>query len=850
MLVLAVTALSLALGDLISALRRSKPPTNIQPDTTAATIVIPNWNGRDLLEKYLPSVIAAAEQVPGSEVLVVDNGSTDDSAAYVRERFPQVGLLALPKNLGFGGGSNAGFRAAAHDIVVLLNSDMRVEPDLLRPLLAGFTDAQVFSVSCQIFFSDPHKVREETGLTETWWQGGAIRVRHRDDPQIRGLFPCAYGGGGSCAFDRRKFLELGGFDELLAPFYMEDTDIGYLAWKRGWKNLYQPASVVYHEHRGTIGKRFSDAHIQGVLQKNFLLFTWKNIHEWRRLISHFAFTWLGALFTWLGGDSPERGSFQGMARAFRQLPQAVAARSRARRLAVISDTEALRRPLGGYFRDTFASMTKTPERLRVLFVSPYPIYPPVHGGAVFMYQTAKELARLCELHAVVMLDDACQREAHRPFDEMCASTDYLVRADNKQKALASLEPHALREFRSADFAWMIHRQIYTHEIDVLQLEYAVMGQYAGQFRRMPSILFEHDIYFQSIARRLPFLKSPFEKIQARWEYLRALRYELRLLPKMDRIQVCSRDNAEHLLSFLPALSGRIDDGFRAGIDTSLYAFEPGGRTPLTILFLGSFRHTPNQEALQWFVGKVLPVILAEEPKARLVVIGSDPPPQHAFHPAESIDLIGFVDDIREPLSRYSVFVCPILSGSGVRVKLLEAFSAGIPVVSTLLGAEGLADKDGEICALADDPRAFARHVLDLLRDSAKASAMAARARAKMVAERDIGSMTERMVECYRAGGPPAIVRADLYLPFDRFRQLIGDPRGDAARFRWEKYLWGFPRRSKPRRASYAPPGKTYPSSADCHRPSRRSAQLRCRPWQEPRRTNRRGSFRTSHRRGP
>ncbi|HEV2199140.1 MAG TPA: glycosyltransferase [Bryobacteraceae bacterium] len=747
---LALTAVSLALSDIAAKFRRSPPPKDVQPDTTAATIVIPNWNGRDLLEKYLPSVIAATRQVPGREVLVVDNGSTDDSVAFVRQRFPDVRLLPLPKNLGFGGGSNAGFRAAKHDIVVLLNSDMRVEPDFLRPLLAGFTDPQVFSVSCQIFFSDPHRFREETGLTETWWHHGAIRVRHRDDPHVRGLFPCAYGGGGSCAFDRRKFLELGGFDELFAPFYLEDTDLGYQAWKRGWKNLYQPASVVYHEHRGTIGKRFSDAHIQGVLQKNFLLFTWKNIHEWRPLVSHFVFAWLGALFTWLAGDSPERGSFAGIARAVRQLPRAVAARSRARRLAVISDTEALRRPLGGYFRDAFAPMARTPERLRVLFVSPYPIHPPIHGGAVFMSQTAKELAGLCELHALVLLDESGQREAHRAFDEMCASTDYLVRVANKQKAIASLEPHAFREFRSADFAWMIHRHIYLHEIDVLQLEYTMMGQYAGQFRRIPSILFEHDIYFQSVARRLRFFKKPLEKIQARWEYLRALRYELRLLPKVDRVQVCSRDNAGYLLSFLPKLKGRIDDSFRAGVDTSLYRYSTAGRTPLTMLFLGSFRHTPNREALEWFVSRVLPMILGEEPAARLIVIGSDPPLRHSLHPAESIDLIGFVDNIFEPLARYAVFVCPILSGSGVRVKLLEAFSAGIPVVSTRLGAEGLANRDGEFCALADEPETFARRVVDLLRDPERAAAMAARARAEVEAHRDIRAMTGRLVECYRS----------------------------------------------------------------------------------------------------
>ena len=103
-----------------------------------------------------------------------------------------------------------------------------------------------------------------------------------DRPGGHSAFPCFYGGGGSCAFDRRKFLELGGFDELFRPFYLEDTDLGYQAWKRGWKVMYQPASVVYHEHRGTIGKKFSAAQIDAVLKKNFILFCWKNIHEWRR----------------------------------------------------------------------------------------------------------------------------------------------------------------------------------------------------------------------------------------------------------------------------------------------------------------------------------------------------------------------------------------------------------------------------------------------------------------------------------------------------------------------------------------------------------------------------------------
>ncbi|HLH42343.1 MAG TPA: glycosyltransferase [Bryobacteraceae bacterium] len=747
----ACAAAALLLCDLASAMVPKHLGRCESVKSRSASIVIPTWNGRELLEKYLPSVVAAIEDLPDSEIIVVDNGSTDGSASFVKKRFPRVRVLALERNLGFGGGSNAGVQAARNDVVVLLNSDMRVDRGFLQPLLEGFTDQEVFSVSCQIFFSDPAKVREESGLTEGWWQQGGLKVRHRVDPQVDELFPCFYGGGGSCAFDRAKFLELGGFDSLYHPFYFEDTDLGYLAWKRGWKVLYQPASIVYHEHRGTIGKRFSERYIQSVLKKNCILFAWKNVHDWRMLAPHFFFTWANAMLSWWFGDSPERTSFEAIVRASLQLPKAMAARVRARRIAAISDKEAFRKPMGGHFRDAQLDrqFQNASGRLSVLFVSPYPICPPVHGGAVFMRQTLRELARLCDLHLIVLLDHAEEREAHRELDRICASTEYIVRMEGRQRALGSMEPHAVREFRNRDLSWLIHKQIYLKRVDVLQLEYTVMAQYSGQFRRIPSILFEHDIYFQSIARRLPFMSGAAEKLRARWEYLRSLRYELSILPKLDRIQVCSRQQAVYLASFLPELEGRIDDGYRAGIDTSLYQFRPGGREPFTLLFLGSFRHAPNQEALNWFVRDILPRVRAREPRARLIVVGSDPPPPHSIPHDAAIELKGYVEDVREPLSQYAVFVCPILSGSGVRVKLLEAFAAGMPVVSTRLGAEGLAQQDGEICMLADAPRDFADRVVDLLQNPAKAEQMARSARAEVATLRDMRSMTERLVEAYR-----------------------------------------------------------------------------------------------------
>ena len=749
--VMAISFVALVVSDVFSRrARQMSDRAGRRPAPRSASVVIPNWNGRDLLEKYIPSIVEALAGNPANEIVVVDNGSTDGSAEFLGDAFPQVNVVALSENLGFGGGSNAGFRAAKNDIVVLLNSDMRVAPDFLAPLLEGFTDPAVFAVSCQIFFSDPNKPREETGLTQGWWQDGSLRVRHRLDNAVTDLFPCFYGGGGSCAFDRAKFLELGGFDRLLEPFYLEDTDLGYMAWKRGWKVLYQPRSIVYHEHRGTIGKKFSYDFIQGVLRKNFLLFAWKNIHEWPRLAGHFFFAWAGAVLAVVFGDSPLRANLAALWRAFRQLPQAVRSRRRARALATISDTEAFRRPLGGYYRDRFAALDSAPAKPRVLFVSPYPICPPVHGGGVFMYQALREMTKLTEVHVIEQLDWPYQEIENEELRSFCASAEWLVRPSGKPQGMASIEPHAAREFANEEFEWLMHRQIYLKQIDVVQLEYTPLAQYRCEFRRIASALFEHDVYFQSISRGLEHVIGAIDQVKARVEYLRALRFELRALPGFDQVQVCTPANRDFLLGFLPKLAPKLRAGLRAGIDTARYQFRPRGREPHTLLFLGSWRHDPNRVAVDWFMRHVMPLILEQEPETKLVIVGSDPPAAHLYADYTGhMEMLGFVEDVRDPLARYALFVCPILSGSGVRVKLLEAFAAGIPVVSTGVGAEGLATKDGEFCALADDPREFAARVVGLLRDSEKAAQMAERARVEVEANWDMAAITRKLVESYR-----------------------------------------------------------------------------------------------------
>src|SRR5206468_10461796 len=187
----------------------TKPDNGISGTTAvsprSSTIIIANWDGKHLLEECLPSVLEAVRlDGAGHEILVVDNGSTDGSVELVRTKFPEVRVLALDRNYGFGGGNNRAVAAVQTRTVVLLNNDMVVDRAFLKPLLAGFSDPSVFAVSSQILFSDASQRREETGKTRARFERGFFYFWHdevRAEDEAAGAIPVFWAGGGSCAVD-------------------------------------------------------------------------------------------------------------------------------------------------------------------------------------------------------------------------------------------------------------------------------------------------------------------------------------------------------------------------------------------------------------------------------------------------------------------------------------------------------------------------------------------------------------------------------------------------------------------------------------------------------------------------
>lgn len=291
------------------------------------SIVIPNWNGKRLLEKNLPTVVRAcqkwAETGPsageaGWEIIVVDDASTDDSVAFLKENYSQVKVVVHRKNRRFAAACNTGVKNARGKVVVLLNTDVSPEPGFLKPLTRHFQDPRVFAVGCKEKDTKEGKiVYSGRGLGE-FQRGFLVHWRAKDQNQTGTLWATA----GNMAVSREKWLKLGGMDTLFRPAYWEDIDLSWRARKKGWKILFEPKSIVNHQHETTNILAFGKKQMKKFAYKNQFLFIWKNA-SLAMLLAHLfwlPYHLLKALFN---------GDFlfcQGFFLALKQLPEVLAKR--------------------------------------------------------------------------------------------------------------------------------------------------------------------------------------------------------------------------------------------------------------------------------------------------------------------------------------------------------------------------------------------------------------------------------------------------------------------------------------------------------------------------------------------
>ena len=233
------------------------------------SIIITNYNGYSLLKKYLSFVYKNSPEA--DQIIVADDASTDNSLTFLNDyakKHPKILIMSHKKNIGFAANSNQAVKKATGDLVVLLNSDIKPEAGYIKKSLHHFKDPLLFGVGfAEIGRENWSKIFFKTGYFQ-YSPGLEIKKAH-----ISGWL-----SGGSSIIRKSLFLKLGGFDTIYKPFYSEDVDLGYRAWKSGYKLIWDPRCRVHHYHESTINK-FPKRFLDYVKERNRLLVTMRLIDD-------------------------------------------------------------------------------------------------------------------------------------------------------------------------------------------------------------------------------------------------------------------------------------------------------------------------------------------------------------------------------------------------------------------------------------------------------------------------------------------------------------------------------------------------------------------------------------------
>ena len=313
-------------------------------------IVILNYDGRSLLQECLPSILDASKRSRHKcSVTVIDNASSDDSIIFLEKNFSEVYIDKRTDNrvlCGF----NGLLERCDDDICILLNNDMKVDPDFVDPLVDVFDlEKNAFLAVPKIMSFDGSRCESGRGRTGIrygmFWSISRYPGYEKDIDKASVTSHSANG-----AFNRKRFVSLGGFDDLYLPGIMEDADLCFRAYKKGFKCYYQPKSVIYHKGRESFKKVFREKKIDELAHRNTFLFMWKNIADKRILAVHVFFLIPRILYSIIAGKVEfVRGFF----RAITKFPEAMNKRKAVLGERACKTDAEIFREIGHNSKDTF-----------------------------------------------------------------------------------------------------------------------------------------------------------------------------------------------------------------------------------------------------------------------------------------------------------------------------------------------------------------------------------------------------------------------------------------------------------------------------------------------------------------
>jgi glycosyltransferase involved in cell wall biosynthesis len=366
-------------------------------------------------------------------------------------------------------------------------------------------------------------------------------------------------------------------------------------------------------------------------------------------------------------------------------------------------------------------------------------YPPVlhmHGGGVRMYHNIRLLREHGHtVHVISFVENDEERRLLQSVEAICESVSGVLRIPDFSPHWLSLDPFLVREFSNPEMHEAVESVFRKHPVDVLQCEYLQMAQYKA--RRVRSILTIHETLSANAYTAFRRESDAAVKFKLYYRWMQMLRYEVLTTRRFDHVVTMTDFDAKYLQSYSPGIDVR---AVPIGIDPEEFrpnAVQP--ELPLEVLFVGNFRHTPNVEAAEFLVNEIAPSF----PAIRFVLPGNNVPAEWTSRP--NVVFPGYIADTRVLYRRPNTIVAaPLFSGTGQRVKLLEAFCMACPVITTSIGALGFPVQQGYEAIVADTAEAFREALTQLVASETLRRDLGSRAREMIIRDFDWNEIGNRL----------------------------------------------------------------------------------------------------------
>jgi glycosyltransferase involved in cell wall biosynthesis len=405
--------------------------------------------------------------------------------------------------------------------------------------------------------------------------------------------------------------------------------------------------------------------------------------------------------------------------------------------------------------------------MKILWVCPFFLHPTDRGAQIRTLGILRELHKRHEVHFAALNGP---RNLEGPARSVEYSSRHIVEEHSAPgrrslriipqllNSIADPMPLAVSRYASGGLRRKIDALIAAEQYDAVVCDFLAAAPSFTDLRNC--VLFEHNVETTIFERHVEQSRSLLKKTFFRMQTAKMEAYERRTCRSAKHVIAVSEIDASRIRQMFG-----IDkvSSVRTGVDIDYFA-RPGDVIPTgDMVFCGSMDWLPNVDAVVWFLAEILPLIRKKLPAATFTIAGRSPDPKvlKAVEGVEGVCVTGRVEDMRPYLWGARISVVPLRIGGGTRLKIYECMAAGVPVVSSSVGAEGLRYADGEDIALADDPAGFADACIRLLSDEASRSLLALKARERAVRELSWEAVSrefEAILDRNRVGSNEATVK--------------------------------------------------------------------------------------------